>query len=786
MTGVKIDITGDNTGLIAALGQAKAAIAESTEQMKLNLESVGKTFEKIQSGILAISAIVAGGAMFKEAIESSVNWGEGVLKLSRALGVSTEKASAYAGAAQHLGITNEDLINSTSHLAKSIYSNRSEFDKLGVAVKDSGGKTRPMVDILADVNSKLLAMPDGLQRNIAGTIAYGKSWATSGDLILLSAQEVANADQRVKALGLSMSQAGAEQAERFKQGLNDVSLVGTALSQQFGQQLIPTLINFGSLISQGGPKDLNIFSNLLKGVAYVAGTVGIQFEKMGMFLGKLGAQAIALVHGDLAGVSAIQKDWENDLARLNKQADELWDKLSRPLPEQADEGNTGGGKDIQDKEDEASLLTRLEAALAQKKAIYAQDAANRGEIAEFSKQQEMQFWDEALAHETLTKQQRATIEQKIANDELGITQTTLQGKLAALKTEESAHGNDLATRLAAEQQYAAAVKSVYGADSKQYAEAQAAIVATKRATVEQQRKLDDIEAQSVRTQQLAEIGIRESAAKESLALHRITDAQYISLEEQFEAQKYAIKQQALARELTLVNPTEDPVAYRQLMAQIEAEASTHQAAMVNIAKQGDAQQITLTNNLMSAMSKGFANAFQGIVNGTMTMGQAFKSVFSSMLEAVTKFIAGWMAKSLTAHAIKMTQSKEEITADAGGAAVAGAKSAAAIPYVGWAIAIGAAASIFAAMAGYSAAGGMDVPSGINPVTQLHSKEMVLPAPLAERVRGMTDTGDTNGTNGGGPLHIHFPGKSVGGGFWMAHQDDIIDVIKHAHRRGKLG
>jgi len=226
------------------------------------------------------------------------------------------------------------------------------------------------------------------QKNPLGRVSNFDDAAKSGELIVLAVKGSA-----------------AEQV---------VSLVGTALSQQFGQQLIPTLINFGSLISQGGPKDLNIFSNLLKGVAYVAGTVGIQFEKMGMFLGKLGAQAIALVHGDLAGVSAIQKDWENDLARLNKQADELWDKLSRPLPEQADEGNTGGGKDIQDKEDEASLLTRLEAALAQKKAIYAQDAANRGEIAEFSKQQEMQFWDEALAHETLTKQQRATIEQKIA------------------------------------------------------------------------------------------------------------------------------------------------------------------------------------------------------------------------------------------------------------------------------------------------------------------------------------------------------------------------------------
>lgn len=36
----------------------------------------------------------------------------------------------------------------------------------------------------------------------------------------------------------------------------------------------------------------------------------------------------------------------------------------------------------------------------------------------------------------------------------------------------------------------------------------------------------------------------------------------------------------------------------------------------------------------------------------------------------------------------------------------------------------------------SAAGGFDIPSGINPVTQLHEREMVLPAQYAEVIRSM--------------------------------------------------
>lgn len=48
----------------------------------------------------------------------------------------------------------------------------------------------------------------------------------------------------------------------------------------------------------------------------------------------------------------------------------------------------------------------------------------------------------------------------------------------------------------------------------------------------------------------------------------------------------------------------------------------------------------------------------------------------------------------------------------------------------------------------SAAGGYDIPGGVNPVTQLHEREMVLPANLADRIRGMTDGG------GGDTYHVY--------------------------------
>lgn len=53
----------------------------------------------------------------------------------------------------------------------------------------------------------------------------------------------------------------------------------------------------------------------------------------------------------------------------------------------------------------------------------------------------------------------------------------------------------------------------------------------------------------------------------------------------------------------------------------------------------------------------------------------------------------------------------------------------------------------AAGATASAAGGYDIPSGENPLTQLHEKEMVLPAQYADVIRGLAGNGGTGASGG---------------------------------------
>ena len=132
------------------------------------------------------------------------------------------------------------------------------------------------------------------------------------------------------------------------------------------------------------------------------------------------------------------------------------------------------------------------------------------------------------------------------------------------------------------------------------------------------------------------------------------------------------------------------------------------------------------------------------------------------------------------------------------AASAAYSAMAGIPIIGPALGAGAAAVTFTAVEAFgqmaSAAGGYDIPAGVNPITQLHQNEMVLPAILANPLRGML--GDhaagrntpASANDGGGDthLHLHMGAGSDGPGLqrWFdQHGDKIARSLSTQTRRG---
>lgn len=203
-------------------------------------------------------------------------------------------------------------------------------------------------------------------------------------------------------------------------------------------------------------------------------------------------------------------------------------------------------------------------------------------------------------------------------------------------------------------------------------------------------------------------------------------------------------------------------------------------------------------------------SFDSMVRGTMTLGEAFQKLGrdlvlhfgSASLKTLQIHASTELAKShLTAQgvtervaletwaAVKMVavNAWAALTAIANYAATAIAAawaSVSAIPIVGPFLAPATAALVGAsvlALAGNirSAAGGFDIPSGLNPVTQLHANEMVLPAELANKVRGMTEGG-----SGETHVHIHAWDSRDIRRFVMDNRDHFTDAVRQAMKDGK--
>lgn len=167
------------------------------------------------------------------------------------------------------------------------------------------------------------------------------------------------------------------------------------------------------------------------------------------------------------------------------------------------------------------------------------------------------------------------------------------------------------------------------------------------------------------------------------------------------------------------------------------------------------------------------------------LGQLESKAVATVAKLVSHWIYGEMIKTSAFLAGQETRSAAEKTAaaqsrtlsfgtteklifnDALKAASAAYSAMAGIPIIGPALGAGAAVVTFSAVEAFgqmaSAAGGFDVPTGLNPITQLHQNEMVLPAQIAQPLRGMIADYATGGgaalTGGaaGGDTHHHYHG-----------------------------
>lgn len=326
--------------------------------------------------------------------------------------------------------------------------------------------------------------------------------------------------------------------------------------------------------------------------------------------------------------------------------------------------------------------------------------------------------------------------------------------------------------------------------------------------------------------------MEKDAADQALSEGRISQLERLDLEIEFENRRYQIAYDALQERIALAeqDPTYSQTAIDKLKAQMAELGQGHERTQSKNEGKREGQRRKDAPNVMEMLQDGGKNVWQ---EAQQQMGQAFSAMltrtqdfrtamnnfFKSMgqtfiQEMVTKPLMGMMQRMVQESAIykmifgtketletaaaaktaatKATETTSVVTANATQAASGAAASQASIPYVGPILAVAAMAAIMAAVMGLmgggggsqttttttripSAAGGWDIPAGINPLTQLHENEMVLPAEHAQTIREMA------GQSGGDDSTIII--NSTGGDF--IHKKDLAKLLKQMKRDFKF-
>ena len=194
----------------------------------------------------------------------------------------------------------------------------------------------------------------------------------------------------------------------------------------------------------------------------------------------------------------------------------------------------------------------------------------------------------------------------------------------------------------------------------------------------------------------------------------------------------------------------------------------------------EAQQL---QRAIRPMQMAFDQAFMSLIRGTTSVKGALQGLGMQFGQMAEMAVFNYMKAAIAAKLFGKESALAQIKANAASAASGAYNAMVGIPYVGPILAPIAAGVAYAGVLAFgdmaSAAGGYDIPDNVNPVTQLHKREMVLPAPIADTIRGMAQ--GPQGPGGGPKPRMGLTVQNAGGGNVLITKANLQKHLRDLHR-----
>ena len=729
---VKISIVAEVKGLTEGLKLAMDHVQGAVTRMQSSFDSLSGGVDKLKGPFLALSGVLAGGDMFKAAMATTVEWTMGVNKLSKVLNTNLKDASAWAVALKTLGLSSEDLSGIVQKLQVRLVGNGAAFDKWGVATKDAHGRALPMTQVIEHMATKYKSLNTDQERNAMLAELGGRGWMALLPVMRLTTQRMDEARAEAEALHLIVGPEGVAKTREYQESLRKLELIEKSMQVQVGNELMPALIKLGAWLGKTGP-------GMAAGMA-----VALKALSTAFFLWKANIEIVTSVaYTHFAVLWDILKNlaiaWYRFMTLDFKGA---WNILNSGWTELKIDVLSGAESIKAAVMDALRASADLWSGTAMPKAVVGNEdvpadvpegEGNPGRARGKGRSKPGRAWEREAAE--AAKMARKLAEEKAKYlDECSERELEGARKLAGLRWE---------TELEAQ-----------GAALEQQKKNLAWAVEDGKLTRLQ-------ELQELKALRGQELDLDLSRLQKEQAANADDLVKWQELQNKIvEARRKAAAEMAQIDRQTLLEQRKLSVSGGLKAYLVEARSALRE---YGTAAQGAARGV----------ESAFANSAKGILTGQMTLTQSLTALWQGIRDAVIGQIAEMAAKWITSKLLEMIIGRTAAVSGAASSAALYATNAmasvAAIPFTGWAMAPAVGAEAYATGMGYaalaSAARGYDIPAGLNPITQLHEREMVLPRREADTIRSLGEGGRSGGN------HFHFHG--VTDRTWWDHNKSHI-------------
>lgn len=335
MSDISFGIGGDNAEWMRALKESQAAAAEASEAIKSKFEAVSGAFESITGALGIFSAALAGGAAFKEAIDTTVELTTGAVALGRQFGISATQASDLRVALDDVHVSTETFQSAGNALVKTLNTNEQAFKDAGIATRDTTGEFRNQLDIMLDAIDHLTKLKEGTDRNIEGQHLFGKAWAEVSPVVKLTSEAMREAGEKAAALGLEVGSEQVTAVSKYRAAMNDVGDVLSGIKNVIGQAVMPVLTEMGEWFGSIGPGLVETFRIAIAtlelpfrllwlGMQVVWETGKAMFTQLAVYATTFGEVLAKGLIGDFSGAAAA---WRRGMIQIQQVGTDYWQKI---------------------------------------------------------------------------------------------------------------------------------------------------------------------------------------------------------------------------------------------------------------------------------------------------------------------------------------------------------------------------------------------------------------------------------------------------------------------------